>query len=56
MEKPAMESFLFGLRSRESSPDATLADLLIAAPLLICRERETCGDLEPITGRNSVNS
>ena len=51
-----MESFLFGLRSRESSPDATLADLLIAAPLLICRERETCGDLEPITGRNSVNS
>ena len=50
MENPAIESFL-GLRSRTSSPDATLADLLIPAILLIWRDREMCGDLEPITAR-----
>ena len=48
MENPAIESFL-GLFSRVSSPDATLVDLLTAAILLIRRDRETCGDLEPIT-------
>ena len=53
MEKPATDS-LRGLFSLTSSPEAMLADLLIAAILLILLDGDNLGDRDPITERNYI--
>ena len=55
IENPATDSFR-GLFSLTSSPEAILADLLMAAMLLILLDGDNFGDLDPITKKTTTNA